>query len=458
MPGKVRHAAGPEKPLGAGADAAPLDLDDHILVARRGSARAVLSRRCFRSPQHDGEGVHSIARPEASPAVSAVPECQVTLTSNSCQAKLTHLTDTQAAGPTMQRGSAAAVRVGAAATRLKPAVRSSARSSSGVRGRPRAHGEQVEAEIGLADRLGARRAGHGLGQQQHAVRRQGAARAARRSASARRRRGRGRRGPGRRCPRPAAAGRRGSRRRTPSAARQPRPRRAAPGPLGHRPADRTASGADRARGPRRRAEERPLAAAEVEQAAMPVAADRHPGRRPRPAAARPPSARCRRRPARPERGRPRRPRHRPSSGRARSAPRRAAGPPDRAGRRRAGVVLDHGGDAGIAEHRRTQLRPARSGSGRAVLHEVQERAAASSAAGRFRPAVASRAGQFGVAGPGQDLEQPQPDAGEQHLGVDEAGAQIEQRPRPPPRRSAGSAGSEQPSAGSAGWPAGGRRA
>ena len=33
MPGKRRHPARPEQALGAGADAAPLDVDDDVLVA-----------------------------------------------------------------------------------------------------------------------------------------------------------------------------------------------------------------------------------------------------------------------------------------------------------------------------------------------------------------------------------------------------------------------------------------
>ena len=33
QPGKRRHAAGPQQPLGSGADAGPLDVDDHVRFA-----------------------------------------------------------------------------------------------------------------------------------------------------------------------------------------------------------------------------------------------------------------------------------------------------------------------------------------------------------------------------------------------------------------------------------------
>ena len=104
-------------------------------------------------------------------------------------------------------------RVQPRASSLKPAAAAWRRSVRRVRGAAAAHRQQVEAEIGVADRLGAA-ACRPSARRSAACRRAAAPRGRRAAAPARRRRhGRGGRGPARRGRRPSAAGRTGSRRR-----------------------------------------------------------------------------------------------------------------------------------------------------------------------------------------------------------------------------------------------------
>ena len=56
--GEGRHPAGPEQPLGAGADAAPLDVDDDVARRRAASARAGCSAKLFGRLEHHGQRVH----------------------------------------------------------------------------------------------------------------------------------------------------------------------------------------------------------------------------------------------------------------------------------------------------------------------------------------------------------------------------------------------------------------
>ena len=95
-------------------------------------------------------------------------------------------------------------------------------------------------------------------------------------------------------------------------------------------------------------------------------------------------------------------------------------------------MLDHRGDAGIAHQRRAE-RPEPVTAAAPALQQLQRDRGASSStvasAGSGRP----RDNAAALSGPSARIEQPQPDAGQQHLRVDEAGAEIEQRARAPPR-------------------------
>jgi hypothetical protein len=55
----MRHAARPEETLGAGADAAPLDVDDQVVLTG-GRQRDATESEALGPLQHDGERVHSL--------------------------------------------------------------------------------------------------------------------------------------------------------------------------------------------------------------------------------------------------------------------------------------------------------------------------------------------------------------------------------------------------------------
>ena len=149
----------------------------------------------------------------------------------------------------------------------------------------------------------------------------------------------------------------------PGATRQGRASASARARARRPPADRTASKRRCGARWRGRDEEGALAAADIEQAAMPLKriGVEHLARRP--SAAMPPSARCRRATCRRRCRRTAGTRaHRPSKPKARRLAARAAQQRDRIAQIgvEQGVVLDHRGDRRIAEQRRAQRRPVRS--------------------------------------------------------------------------------------------------
>ena len=94
-------------------------------------------------------------------------------------------------------------------------------------------------------------------------------------------------------------------------------------------------------------------------------------------------------------------------------------------------MLDHRGDAGIAHASRRRAAPARSGRAPRCSQQVaaRPRPRSSRAVRVWRQRQPRRQLGRGLRPVGQQLEQAQPDAGEQHLRVDEPGAEIEQRAR-----------------------------
>ena len=77
-----RHAAEPQEPLGPGADAAPFDIDDHVLVAGRGQLDLV-DHEAFGLLDDDREGFHDRLRePEWLRAILRL-KCQPSLTTSS---------------------------------------------------------------------------------------------------------------------------------------------------------------------------------------------------------------------------------------------------------------------------------------------------------------------------------------------------------------------------------------
>ena len=89
-------------------------------------------------------------------------------------------------------------------------------------------------------------------------------------------------------------------------------------------------------------------------------------------------------------------------------------------------MLDERGDGGIAEHRRAEIVKSESAARKRANEPERRRRAQQTQRGLRRKAKRRRQG-LGRARPrGQPLEQFEPHAGEQNLGVDEARAEIEQ--------------------------------
>ena len=68
--GEVGHAAGPEQALGPGADAAPGDIDDHVLVAGGGQVER-LEGGMPGGAHHDGNCLHAIPSLECQASATA---------------------------------------------------------------------------------------------------------------------------------------------------------------------------------------------------------------------------------------------------------------------------------------------------------------------------------------------------------------------------------------------------
>ena len=97
-------------------------------------------------------------------------------------------------------------------------------------------------------------------------------------------------------------------------------------------------------------------------------------------------------------------------------------------------MLDHRGDAGIAEQRRAERRRARSGRRCGAAASCSDTAASSSSTvASARQRQPRREFRSALRPVRQIIEEAQADAGEQDLRVDEAGAEVEQRAGPPPR-------------------------
>ena len=95
-----------------------------------------------------------------------------------------------------------------------------------------------------------------------------------------------------------------------------------------------------------------------------------------------------------------------------------------------GVMPDHGGDAGIAQQRRTE-RPEPIARRATALQQLQRASRLAQARHRVGRHRGTRRQRCGVARPGtQGLEQIELHAGRQRLRIDKAGAEIEQLRRP----------------------------
>ena len=95
-------------------------------------------------------------------------------------------------------------------------------------------------------------------------------------------------------------------------------------------------------------------------------------------------------------------------------------------------MFDHRADAGIADQGRAEA-PSRSARRRARSTQPQRHRRVEQPPAPLGGRPAAAPARATLCGPSQQLEQPQPDAGEQNLRIDEAGTEVEQRAGAPPR-------------------------